>query len=349
MTVVAATNLRARTTRRSLRRIYQRSLGAAAGLLLAAAAFAGTAQATSLVVEGAGWGHGIGMSQWGAAGYAAHGWSDRQILAHYYSGTALGSVAPSAKIKVLVGTRVLTLPIETYVRGVVAAEMPASWPMAALESQAIASRTFALTSDVGGSRFDVYSDTRSQMYLGRAAETPRSNAAVAATAGQIVTYHGNPITTYFFASSGGYTESIQNAWPGASPAPWLKGVEDRYEAPSNRWRVSYSFARVQSLLSGLVRGRFTGIEVLRRGVSPRIVLARIRGSAGVTKVTGAELEERLGLMSSWAYFSVRRGASVLHERDFSNWHRPGAAPVPVTSSTPPDNGGAPRGGGVQIP
>ena len=65
--------------------------------------------------------------------------------------------------------------------------MPSAWPLAALEAQAIASRTYALTDHAGGARFDVYSDTRSQVYRGVAAETAQTNAAVAATAGQIVT------------------------------------------------------------------------------------------------------------------------------------------------------------------
>ena len=49
--------------------------------------------------------------------------------------------------------------------------MPASWPLAALEAQAVASRTYALTDHAGGSRFDVYADTRSQVYLGAKAHT----------------------------------------------------------------------------------------------------------------------------------------------------------------------------------
>ena len=56
-------------------------------------------------------------------------------------------------------------------RGVVGAEMPASWPLAALEAQAVASRTYALTDHAGGARFDVYADTRSQVYLGTKAQT----------------------------------------------------------------------------------------------------------------------------------------------------------------------------------
>jgi len=110
------------------------------------------AAATTLVVEGAGDGHGVGMSQDGALGYAQHGWTDAEILAHYYTGTTLGQAPASYIVKVLEGSKVVKVPLERYVRGVVSAEMPSSWPEAALEAQAIASRTYALTSDAGRSR-----------------------------------------------------------------------------------------------------------------------------------------------------------------------------------------------------
>src|SRR4051812_33413539 len=59
--------------------------------------------ATKLVVSGHGWGHGVGMSQWGAYGFAQHGWRYDRILAHYYPGTQL-SPAPVANIRVLLAT-----------------------------------------------------------------------------------------------------------------------------------------------------------------------------------------------------------------------------------------------------
>src|SRR5581483_4993325 len=130
------------------------------------------------------------MSQDGALGYGEHGWSYQAILAHYDRHTAIGTAPPGSVVRVLEGNKVKRVPLESYVRGVVSAEVSASWPMAALEAQAVASRTYALPAHAGGSRFDVYPDTRSQMYLGKAAETPSTNAAVAATAGQIVTYAG---------------------------------------------------------------------------------------------------------------------------------------------------------------
>lgn len=259
-----------------------------------------------LVISGAGDGHGVGMSQDGALGYAEHGWSYQAILAHYYTGTVLAVAAPpQAIVKVLIHNKVHRIPLETYVRGVVGAEVSADWPMAALEAQAVASRTYALTSHAGGSRFDVYADTRSQMYLGKKAESPTTNAAVAATAGQILTYGGSPAITPFFASSGGYTEDAQNAWPGSAPEPWLVAVPDPYDAgPLHRWTMTINFPVAARLLKGLVKGAFKGIKVLQRDSSPRIVSAYVLGSKGRTLVGGPELAARLGLYSTWAYFKV---------------------------------------------
>jgi stage II sporulation protein D len=290
------------------------------------------ASASTLVINGAGDGHGVGMSQDGALGYAEHGWSYRAILAHYYQHTSIGAAPRGTIVKVLAGKRVKRLALEIYLRGVVAAEVSASWPMAALEAQAVASRTYALTAHAGGSRFDVYSDTRSQVYLGKAAETPSTNAAVAATAGQIVTYAGEPAITYFYADSGGHTESVQYGFPGSTPEPWLVGVADPYDAgPLSKWTVSMSFAAAASRLRGLVHGTFQGIEVTRRGNSPRIVAAYVLGSRGRTGLSGVELAARLGLYDTWAYFGVRDGRGLHAEPDLSG-RAPAAEPPSQTGS-----------------
>lgn len=300
-----------------MRARYHRTVGTFVVALAALAAPA--AHADMLVIDGAGDGHGVGMSQEGALGYAEHGYGYEQILAHYYTGTALGRAPAHATVRVLLSDgKVKRLGLESYVRGVVGAEVSASWPTAALEAQAVASRTYALTAHAGGSRFDVYSDTRSQMYLGKAAETPATDAAVAATAGQIVTYGGQPAITYFFASSGGHTESVQNAWPGSPPEPWLVGVSDPYDGgPLHRWTVALSFHETSAKLKGLVKGSFRGIEVLRRGSSPRIVTAYVLGSKGETLVSGGQLAQRLGLYDTWAHFSVAGAKGIRSEPDLS--------------------------------
>jgi stage II sporulation protein D len=320
-----------------------------ASLIAAFSLCAVPARASTLVVQGGGDGHGVGMSQEGALGYAEHGWTYSSILEHYYSGTALDQAPPNTKVGVLVGGTVRKLALESYVRGVIAAEMPSSWPLAALEAQAVAVRTYALTAHAGGSRFDVYSDTRSQVYRGVSAETSRTNAAALATAGQIVTYHGQPAITYFFASSGGHTEDVRNAFPGSASEPWLLGVPDPYDqGPLHSWTLNLSFATAAKDLQGLVRGRFQGIEVLKRGSSPRIISAYILGSAGRTVVSGEELASRLGLYDNWAYFSVKHGRSLTAEPDHSGHSSP-SSPAPaggtggVGSSSPAGPGGGAQG------
>ena len=322
------------TTRPTYHRHYP-FLHVLAASLVSTLLSTGAAAASTLVITGTGDGHGVGMSQDGALGYAQHGYTYQAILAHYYTGTALGQAPAGSVVRVLVGSKVQRIPLERYVRGVVAAEEPSSWPLAALEAQAVASRTYALTAHAGGSRFDVYSDTRSQMYEGVAAETASTNAAVAATAGQIVTYAGKPAITYFFASSGGMTESVQNSFLGSAPEAWLVGVADPYDSgPAYEWKISMSFGAAAARLKGLVNGTFRGIEVRTRGVSPRIVAADVLGSRGSVAASGPELADRLGLQSAWAYFSVKNGTIVRAEPDRSG-RPPSATPPASTTPSPP--------------
>jgi SpoIID/LytB domain protein len=80
-----------------------RRLCCSIGLLAAAVTLtAAPARASTMyLVEGGGWGHGVGLGQWGAEGYALHGWGYQQILAHYYPGTTL-SAARTTTVRVLV-------------------------------------------------------------------------------------------------------------------------------------------------------------------------------------------------------------------------------------------------------
>jgi len=178
--------------------------------------------------------------------------------------------------------------------------------------------------------------------MGVAAETAQTNAAVTATAGQIVLYAGQPATTYFFASSGGMTENIENSFLGSQPQPWLRGVPDPYDAgPPASWSVSMSFASAAARLKGVVQGSFRGIEVLTRGVSPRIVSAEVLGSRGASPIGGPELAARLGLDSTWMFFSVKSGTHVRHEPDLSG--RAPAKRAPTGGGTPASPLGRPGG------
>ena len=96
--------------------------------------------------------------------------------------------------------------LEDYVRGVVAKESPASWPIEALKAQAVAARSYAISTAAHGT-FDVFDDTRSQAYGGVGAETAKTDQAVAATHLQVVLYRGKVAQTFFFSTSGGHTEN----------------------------------------------------------------------------------------------------------------------------------------------
>jgi stage II sporulation protein D len=141
------------------------------------------------------------------------------------------------------------------------------------------------------------------------------------------------------------TENIENSFLGAQPEPWLKGVPDAYETKASSWKLSIGFASAAARLRGLVKGSFRGIEVLERGVSPRILAAEVLGSRGDDPVSGPELEARLGLESAWAYFSVKNGRSVTPEPDLSG-QAPFAPPAPESPPpvTAPAPTTAPQGG-----
>ena len=98
--------------------------------------------------------------------------------------------------------------LESYLEGVVGEEVSPTWPEAALEAQAIAARSYALSQLAradAASPFDLYADGRSQVYGGIDAESPAITDAVTATARRVVLYDGAVATTYFSSSSGGLT------------------------------------------------------------------------------------------------------------------------------------------------
>jgi stage II sporulation protein D len=125
--------------------------------------------------------------------------------------------------------------LEEYLLGVVPGEMPKDWPLAALEAQAVAARTYAVSNLVKGRTFDLYSDWRSQVYYGAQSEAPGTTQAVRETAGEILTYDGLPAQTFYFSSSGGRTISALDAF--GLDLPYLVAVDDPWdvESPNHAW------------------------------------------------------------------------------------------------------------------
>jgi SpoIID/LytB domain protein len=191
------------------------------------------------------------------------------------------------------------VPVDGYVQGVVPGEMPASWSAEALKSQAVAARTYAMWSrDQYPDRYYQICDTSScQVYRGVDAEDARSNAAVVATAGRILTYGGSAAFTQFSSSSGG--------WLSAGTRPYLVAKADPYDAqssnPVHSWTLKLSAARIQKTYPGI--GKLVRLHVTRRAGhgqwGGRVVTVVLDGKKKDVTLTGDAFRSRFGLRSSW--------------------------------------------------
>ncbi len=121
------------------------------------------------------------------------------------------------------------LSLEEYLKGVITYEMPTGVGdnyFEALKSFAVCARTFTLMKlNENKQYFDVYPDTRNQVYGGIERENALSSRAVDETKGMILSYDGKPCTIYYSAACGGHTEKVQNVFS-SEAIPYLQGVKD---------------------------------------------------------------------------------------------------------------------------
>ena len=129
-------------------------------------------------------------------------------------------------IRVLMPDNTVTeLHMETYLRGVVPAEMPALWPMEALKAQATAARTYA-TYAIAHPHYDkadICTTTKTQAY-DTAKTHYRTDAAITATANILIWHDGQPIQAFYSANCGGATKNNAQVWPGEE-LPYLAPVD----------------------------------------------------------------------------------------------------------------------------
>lgn len=366
-------------------------------LLTTATLFATTAPANaepvlrepaSVTISTIGNGHGKGLSQYGARNRANAGHGYRQIVEHYYPGTAWGSAGGTIRVLLTdapdtamvvksrsglkargqgktwtlptrrdgkpvkkwrvktVGARselayrtgswkvwrtragaielassqpmvlfgagsyrgvlrltgagvVNEVPLETYLRGVVAREVPAEWPREAVRAQAVAARTYAVfeRGNVSASReYDLCDTAACQVYQGASGEHPGSDAAIAATAGQVLTYVGEPIFAQFSASNGGYSVADDRF-------PYLVAEWDEFDRgvpgqdPLNR---TFTGDQVTRHWTGL--GDLVSVEVTERdtdGVhNGHVTEVTITGTLRTQVTTGSAFARFLGLRST---------------------------------------------------
>lgn len=235
---------------------------------------------------------------------------------------------PEPKVRVYLSASGTTieLPLESYVTGVVAAEMPAEFELEALKAQAIAARTFIVrrlaandTSGVPSGTADVTDTVSHQVFippdkveadwsrLGKGKEWEKLQQAIQASRDTVMTYNGRAITASFFSTSNGYTENAEDVWGNA--VPYLKSVNspwDKKLAPGFKETVTMKQRDILQKMNLDSIPVSTGaggswMKVLSTTAGHRIKEMQIAGET----FSGPEVRKRLGLRSSQFSWSIK--------------------------------------------
>ena len=233
-----------------------------------------------------------------------------------YRGTLVFQVRDASALRV-----VNDVSSDDYMAGALPGEMPSQWQMEALRAQAITARTYAAwrQSTAGDRTWDVRDDTADQCYGGHSFESARTTAAVASTAGLILTYAGAPIRALYSSADGGITENVgcvldaqrigttwecQDGWPYLPEAPdpaEAAAYDARGPMPHTLWAASFSGPEIREQIMedyGTDIGDFVSMEF---NMSPggRPVSVRVRGTRASVDLKGDRfLRTTLGLKST---------------------------------------------------
>ena len=191
------------------------------------------------------------------------------------------------------GLRLVNLVgIEDYLRGM--AEVPGSWPAAAVQAQTIAARTYALRAmQASGELCD---DARCQVYVGGTAESAGQNAAVAATTGRVLAFRGALVAAVYSADAGGVSATTLEGFGTPDGVyPYLTTVHYDTDNPLP-WRLQVGLGDVAARLG--YPGTVTGVRVGSAGPSARALTMILEGTAGEIGVDGRTFARSLGLRST---------------------------------------------------
>src|SRR3954453_10240793 len=209
------------------------------------------------------------------------------------------------------------VPMEAYLRAVVPSEMTSPWAGPALQAQAVAARTYATyvvqpPHPGAAAYFDLYADTRDQMYTGMSAEVTSTNDAIAATAGKVLKdSQGRAVLAQFSSSSGGWTTDGGQPYLVAQKDPY-DGVPQVSWSPHS-WRTTLSATSIRSAYPSV--GTVQSLVVTGRDGNGqwggRVTTLTVRGSAGSLSVSGTSFRSAFGLRSEWFRVVLPPGAPTM--------------------------------------
>ncbi|RJE85693.1 stage II sporulation protein D [Paenibacillus sp. 1011MAR3C5] len=242
--------------------------------------------------------------------------------------------------------KVESVPLETYVMGVLAAEMPIDFELEAMKAQAIAARTYIVrrlsSAAMASERADVLDTVQHQAYLSKdelgkrwkgqdkTVNLSKLKRAVDETRGFILTYDGEPIEAAFFSTSNGFTENAEDYW--TQSLPYLRSVESPWDAEiSPRYEAETSFSKKELYRALGLKGKAASskltIHVAKRTEGNRIKEVVINGKS----FSGREVREKLGLASSHFSWKIEDDEIVIltyglgHGVGMSQWGANGMA------------------------
>ena len=191
------------------------------------------------------------------------------------------------------------LDVESYLCGVLPAEVGATWDTEALRAQAIIARTYALHRSMSRAErgYDVVDTDADQVYSGAGVETAKSNNAVASTRNQIITYKNTIAFTPFHSDSGGHTANIADVW--GQNYPYLMGVPEavEYKSPVSNWNVKIASSKIQSVvkkITGHDVGNIISVQVSEIDNGGRAVNLKVIGSRGEEVIKAAQFRSSIG-------------------------------------------------------
>ncbi|QNG60239.1 SpoIID/LytB domain-containing protein [Bacillus sp. PAMC26568] len=183
------------------------------------------------------------------------------------------------------------LSMESYLKGVVPNEMPASWTSEALKAQAVAARSYA---HVKSKRGILSSSVSSQVYKGYKSENSNTNRAIDDTKGLVVKNGNTVIETFFHSTSGGRTANVGDVWNSPqSSFPYLVSVADGYEAsPHSTWQDSFKSEDILKQFGFNSGTTLYGISIEKKGANGEVGAVTVNTSAGDKRIAGNELTIR---------------------------------------------------------
>ncbi len=191
------------------------------------------------------------------------------------------------------------IDLDSYLYGVLPAEISPKWNDEVLKAQAVAARSFAIynLNKNKNSLYDLSDCVLSQVYSGYDAEHERTNKAVDETKGEVLIYNNEVIQAFFHANSGGKTASSEEVWGGK--LDYLKSIEDPYSINEKnyKWNLKISLKEISKVLQNnkIITGNIYELRIVNRTESGRVDKIKINGNNGTFEIKSKDFRNFIGV------------------------------------------------------